>query len=768
MSLTRNVVAFRRGLFLLSGVEDNERLAATIQAELMNLGFMLDAEAFQRLRSASETDAIRFYEEVVAWIRSTLGAGSFTPLYAGFPQDVMARSDVELFVEQLAHYCSGGEFLVPAASSIRPTAFEKKSFKPIRAATEEEFRQIPRDLLTSQQALAPSDVETLRWFFENTPKDEIASLLPNKIPFKENLCLLVATLKVVPPNLTTTDALRVIVSRSGGDVSLPAQADKIRKFSRRERREILEMLESTRLSVEEMSLKRERWLRVGEILHPGESAERYPKTFAAFQRLRNERVRTWQARVENAPTLAEKLRLLAGRPGEFARRLDETLRSCDPKFAKYAKEVAQARRDARAAKRRLRQSQLQNAILQALRQAGQPRDLGAEIAVWLENRLTNARKTPEERFAEWERSQTSEALPSAPPSDTTQVDFAGIDAILDRFESVADKVSLKVLYELYARFEERRRDEKFRSVTVKGARRPTLLAPLPAFDGAIVDRVQETIIAAVKKHYALLPPLGTVWVDPKLAEVPLVTDMRTVSDSLQAPVVRGARIPFANPNAKVIRFYVHWRDPQGTYDLDLSATFVGKNALDCVSFHNLRQPHGVHSGDVRNRKGDCAEYVDIVLDEARRKFDYVLVDVRNYSGGNGTVGELAPVAGYMEREFPEANTIWAPSTVENGFVLTSPNRAVYVAAIDLQTLEYVVMDVDAQGRIAATDLDSTMRLLEQYIAPPKLSVADLLRWHVEARGGTEVAEKENAETLFDAADFTKNYVETLKLMFPEI
>ena len=56
--------------------------------------------------------------------------------------------------------------------------------------------------------------------------------------------------------------------------------------------------------------------------------------------------------------------------------------------------------------------------------------------------------------------------------------------------------------------------------------------------------------------------------------------------------------------------------------------------------------------------------------------------------------------------------------------------------------------------------------MRQYTEPPKVSVADLLRWHIEARGGTEVAKKENAKTVFDALDFTKDYVKILKIMFP--
>ena len=206
-ALTKNVIAFRRGLFLLGGNGDNPAVAATIQAELMNLGFMLDEAAYKKLQATPKRDAIAFFEEVAAWIKATIGDGTYTPLYAGFPQDVMALSDVELFLNTITHYLSGGTFLVNAFTQKRPTAFEHPSYKIITVGTQEDFEQIPRDLLSAEQSLAPEDVDVLRWFFANYPKNRVQELLPSRIPFKENLCVLVADLKIIPQKMTTTDAL---------------------------------------------------------------------------------------------------------------------------------------------------------------------------------------------------------------------------------------------------------------------------------------------------------------------------------------------------------------------------------------------------------------------------------------------------------------------------------------------------------------------------------------------------------------------------------
>lgn len=805
-ALTKNVIAFRRGLFLLGGNENNPTVAATIQAELMNLGFMLDEAAYKKLQATPKRDAIAFYEEVAAWIKATIGDGCYTPLYAGFPQDVMALSDVELFLNTITHYLSGGTFLVNAFTQKRPTAFERPNYKIITVGTQEDFEQIPRDLLSAEQSLAPEDVDVLRWFFANYPADRVQELLPSRIPFKENLCVLVAELKIIPQKMTTTDALRVIVAQSGGDVTLTEKGEKIGPFSRAARRALLAFLESLDLSVEEMQERRSRWLRVGKVLHPGEYAGRCPKTFAAFQRLRNEKVRTWASAVENAPTLDAKLDLLTQRPGEFARRLDSLVRGSEtisklyrhfvgvdwqtlaeikklarvktfrPIVADYfhtlrspqeleAYSKAHARISGQIAKERqeaglspLEADEMAWQVWQTYwkgspRLADDRRRINAAVKKAARSALYNGRK----RRRAWEEIRQCRMKPLAPTT---------LAKILARFESVADKISPKVLYELYDRFEKRREADAERTVFIKGARRPTSLIPLPALDKPVVDRVQAAIVSGIKGRYATLPPLETCWIDPKLRWVPLPTNMRSVSESL-APTVRGTRIPIGNQDAKVVRFYVHYEDPEQLVDfLDLSASFVGDEAVDFVSWNcGFNKPHGVHSGDLL-RATAGAQYIDIVIEEARKKFNYVVVDVRNWSGRANSVGALKPICGFMEREHPQANEIWKPSTVVNSFKLTSKNRATLAAAFDLRTMEYVVLDVDADCNTASQDLKTTLALLRRYSQPPKLSVADLLRWHVEARGGTEVAEKENAKTVFNALDFTKDYVKILKTMFP--
>lgn len=345
-----------------------------------------------------------------------------------------------------------------------------------------------------------------------------------------------------------------------------------------------------------------------------------------------------------------------------------------------------------------------------------------------------------------------------------KVDFPD-NKILHCFGEVADKISNKVLFELYTYFEGRREDQKQRTVFIKGARKPVKLTPLEALPKGVVDQVQQAILDAVKQKLQSWPELGKVIIDEKLKNIPLPTNMRSISET-DTPVVRGTRIPIHVDHTKTVRFYVHWKDAFGTEDLDLSATLLGMGQKLTIAWNSsLKAVLGAHSGDVRHRKGDCAEYVDIDIKNARRLgFRYVLIDVRNFNGRS--LKSLNPAFGYMEREHPEANDTWIPNTVAASWRLQSEAQACIAVMIDLETMEYIPLDIDSNRITATGDTEYLLTAMRMYMEPPKLSVHDLVMWHAESRGAEVVEQAEEGEevTHFSFEDFAGSYIETLKLM----
>lgn len=344
-----------------------------------------------------------------------------------------------------------------------------------------------------------------------------------------------------------------------------------------------------------------------------------------------------------------------------------------------------------------------------------------------------------------------------------------VEMIVEDFSKVASKISNKVLFELYTYFEGRREDQKQRTVFIKGARKPVKLTPLERLPKELVDQVQEVVLDAVKQKFQPWPKLGKVIIDEKLKNIPLPTNMRSISET-DTPVVRGTRMPINVDHTKVVRFYVHWKDAFGTEDLDLSATLLGMGQRITVSWNGLyklgsKECLVAHSGDVRHRKGDCAEYIDINIKEMRKQgLRYVMVDVRNFNGRS--LKSLSPAFGYMEREHPEANSTWVPNTVAASWRLQSEAKACIAVMIDLETMEYIPLDIDSNSITATGDTESLLTAMRMYMEPPKLSVHDLVMWHAEARGAEVVEQAEEGEevTHFRFEDFAGSYIETLKLM----
>lgn len=506
-------------------------------------------------------------------------------------------------------------------------------------------------------------------------------------------------IQVKLPKLTVTDVLRIAVHMSGGDISLPKvppaevkmnrwsshksknpyrDAFKFKKFTRSERKYLMSLLEKTNCDVREFVLKDARWIRLGEILHPGEFANKYPKAFEMFDDIRNTKVKSWYGEVQDAfnKDFNKGLKKLSERPGEFMRRLDSLVR------------------------------------------------------------MAGNNKTYDKQI---------------------------IKSVTQVLEEVGIKTSNKVLFEAYGHFEKRTQPVQNRTIMVKGSRKRTKLPDLPAISQDVVEDIQISIMTALQTKFAGLQKLGKVYIDEELKKLPLPTNMRSISSTLK-PVMRGQRVPIGNQNAKVIRAFVHWFDEHGNQDIDLTATFAGMGKIKHIGWNGEKNcTEGCYSGDIRHRRGACAEYIDINVAAALKAgYKYAILDARNYNGGSfESVTDC--VFGYMEREHPKANEIFVPATLANTVRLTNESAVTIVAAIDLETYEYIFLDVDQNGiPVASANFDKIMGALKSYAELPKFSVYDLLEMHVNVRG-EKVRTEEEADLVITPDSFP-SYVEIGKWM----
>jgi hypothetical protein len=686
MMTTRNIISLQKGLVCPPNDGMDNRIAvATVQSHLMQWGYMLDEDAFFALSKSDLSFIQKFNDEVITHLKNVMGGNrNYQPLYKNFPQEVMVMSDFELYLNAIMHYWSNGQWEPSTHTYEKEIKFEKIKYNLIKYGTSERFSQIFTDLVSLNTSLTPQDLEIVKWFVTNGE----TLIFPNTIPFKENLCTLAAMGIEGLPVKTPTDVLRIAVHLSGGDISLPKVPKKgekfnkwssieksrdkfkFKKFSRKERKYILGLLENTNCDPKEMVLKDQRWIRLGEILHPGEYKKQFPKSFDSFNKIRNEKVKSWFSLVNEGfeKGLENGLKVLSQRPGEFARRIDWLVRT-------YPKDI---------------------------------------------------------------------------------------ELTMKYFGEAVKGTSNKVLFEVYTHFENRIEAQTSRSIMVKGTRKRTELPLLPAIPKDIVETIHSKLFETLRDKFSIMDSLGNCWIDEELKKIPLPTNMRSMNFSTK-PIIRGQRVPLDNPESKVIRPFVHWMDKRGSEDLDLSVTFVGEKLSDVLSFSNLRVGNSVHSGDVRHRQGPCAEYIDIDIQNALELgYKYAVIDVRNFNGGS--LSSIETSFGIMEREHPESNSTWLPETISNCQSLGSESSNTLISIIDLETKEYIMLDIDSDGFVTArSDYKNTLKVIQQYAELPKVSVYDLILLHVEGRG-KQVTLDENVDTHFKYEDFCFSYETTGKLM----
>lgn len=302
--------------------------ALTLQANLINLGFIMDKELSDALANLHDDDLIKVSSELVTVLRKLKGANvSYNPMYPNFPRQVMEASDLELWVNAILHYWTRGEFLPDYVKL--PRGYAPENVKLIEIGllkSEDEFASIFTKILGSNESISGEDKNIVKWFLDNYGNLKF----PETIPFKENMSLVGAYMLENGYDVShlvknSTDVLRIATAASNGDVSL-ADNTKFKSFKRSQRRNLVKALEAV-ISEEDIARHAGKWVRLAHSLHVGDYSK---KVFNIIGKVRNnEKIMTFNSKVEEflkKSHVVKATMLLMERPGDFARRLDHVLR----------------------------------------------------------------------------------------------------------------------------------------------------------------------------------------------------------------------------------------------------------------------------------------------------------------------------------------------------------------------------------------------------------------------------------------------------------
>lgn len=239
----KNKVVLERG----NVTEPNNQYIITIMKNVEALGYTFSKELFETLQTQTKEDLQKFYLELIPMLKKLVGADVvYKPMYPNFPESVMEADYIDLFINAIVHYWSGGTLYPYEEKNERLPLFEETKVRVIDLGTKEDLYDIFKNLCQSKTSISQTDKEDLEWIFKNMQVE-----FPDEIPLKENAALIgklylenypLATAKDIQKFFkTATDVLRLITAMSDGDISL-ATNTKFRSFKRKERRLLLSLI----------------------------------------------------------------------------------------------------------------------------------------------------------------------------------------------------------------------------------------------------------------------------------------------------------------------------------------------------------------------------------------------------------------------------------------------------------------------------------------------------------------------------------------------
>lgn len=398
-----SIVLFRRKGCVISPYNDSKlpypcefnpetkEMVATICKNLYDYGFKLDEKSFNILAlKFNKEDIVDWYNKVLLIsIKQYLGDDvEYNCMYPNFPQQVMNMSNAELYINAIIHYMSDGRLVPYYETEQRTPLIEVDKFeklKTISIITPYEaiqmIKEITTNLISSKVSLSVIDTNDINVFSSNT-YDEVNIdvyrvlkyfgdfIIPNdiEIPNKENLASLSLLLFytkgidfIKNKYKTATDVLRYLAYVNTSDSSLSKPCH-YRNIPRRHRKILMSVLDNIAIQneeldyftsrnpsvdigglnprmIEDMYRYRERWLRVGERVHPYTYSKQYPNAVKMFFILRNYSkcpIRSFNGHLtkliddfkHNQNLIVSICGMCSTRPGEFARNLNRILSAC--------------------------------------------------------------------------------------------------------------------------------------------------------------------------------------------------------------------------------------------------------------------------------------------------------------------------------------------------------------------------------------------------------------------------------------------------------
>ena len=162
--LSREIIAYRRNRILVTSDKlvdprdlSNERNLAliTLINELEQFGYFLSSEVSCRI---TVEDMKGVFNNLLPHISEERGRGNFKALYPGFPQQVIEKSDAELWIDRDRVYTGDLEGFLrdnPWETKEQKGIINSEPTRELKMMTQEEFMKIPQQIMSSGNSSDP-------------------------------------------------------------------------------------------------------------------------------------------------------------------------------------------------------------------------------------------------------------------------------------------------------------------------------------------------------------------------------------------------------------------------------------------------------------------------------------------------------------------------------------------------------------------------------------------------------------------------------------
>ena len=718
-NLSKDIIAFNRKRVLIKGIdsfsltEDSKRnlLLFTLLDELKEYRYYLSSEVMCKI---TEEEIENLHKTLVPYLyeKYNFNGKKYKPLYPSFPQQVISKSRYELKLDQLKVYNGDLDEFIQGNHWIEEKVPTNLKFVPdteLKLMTEKELLDIPRQIMSSNNSLADVTKEELIWFLENYPDLDI----PERIPFKETLCI-VAKYRPTYELKEINDVLRFGMYLMGANPSLPH----VPKYSWIWNNNKNPNPDWRKLSTLSRKYRKDICSRIEKVVETKgiEFCIIDAKRFYGHWILLSERVH----------------------PMEFSLQYPE----CSSFFSKLKSK----------SERKLYKT-FNSKIQEMYDNKSDIVDIAKEIS-----------KRPGELVRRFD-SLIRKAITEKKESDV-------MDIFLD-----TDGMKNKTLLELSNYYDRRENPDIPRLITVSGKQYSLdKLSPLP--DG-IVSTIQEFIFRKILlniKNRITEKDLDSkiVVLDPEIKKVSIPKGMRDSVISIPA----GTRVPIKE-GKNIVRFFVHWyQDPNGPdEDLDLHAfLYKDDTHIDNVGWNTSYYTENycaIHSGDVLNRPGDCAEYVDVDIEKAiAAGYKYVVMDAYNYKERN--MDTLPCFIGYCTIDKMESCQDWKPGDVELSVPVKVKSSKVATLLVDLTSREIIILNCNLSGIPVnvSGNMSEQVGIVKFFTAPiSKYNSYEIMKNYYEFRGAIvmdrlpeDIETQELVVENITLGDISQDYVKLLDII----